>query len=226
MNKVFETSHDLKSFLENGEFLYVIYCQYGCKIGYTKSPLERLEQIRLGLPSHKCIFIGLYIGERARYFENKLHEMFKKQRLSREWFYLTDEDNDLIENILSKNNFDCLIKQSIIWSNYLDPSIFIKGNVKIIETKKKDVAIKKKDINVPPYLSESILKPEVENLSNKNVKFMTATEISTHLKRKGFIYSREQIGMIMKSLDFKRGSKKIPGIGPRYGYFIIINDDY
>lgn len=226
MGKIFETSYELKAFLENGEFIYVIYSQYGCKIGYTKSPLERLEQIRLGLPSQKCIFIGLYIGERARHFEAKLHEMFKKQRLSREWFYLTDEDSYEIERTLTKNNFSCLIKQSIIWSNYLDPSIFIKGNVKVIESNRKSTEDRKKGMEVPPYLSDLILNPDDENLPNRNVKFMTATEISAHLKTKGFNYSREQIGMIMKSLNFSRGAKKIPGIGPRYGYSVIVNEDY
>lgn len=226
MGRMFGTSHELKAFLENGEFIYVIYCQYGCKIGYTRSPLERIEQIRLGLPSQKCIFIGLYIGERARSIEAKLHDIFKNQRLSREWFYLTDEDNDQIEKTLLRNNFTCLIKQSILWSNYLDPSIFIKGNVKIIEAKKTLKEDRKKGIEVPTYLLESILKPDYGNLSNKNVRFMTATEICNHLKTKGFSYSREQVGMILNSLNFKRFSKKIPGIGSRYGYFIILNEDY
>ena len=111
---MFETSQELKAFLENGEFIYVIYCQYGCKIGYTKSPLERIEQIRLGLPSQKCIFIGLYIGEKARSYEAKLHDIFKRQRLSREWFYLTDEDNNQIERTLLNNGFTCLINMNIL----------------------------------------------------------------------------------------------------------------
>lgn len=222
---MFETSHELKSFLENGEFIYVVYCQYGCKIGFTKFPLERLEQIRLGLPSQKCIFIGLYIGERARSFEAKLHDIFKKERLSREWFILTDEDNDQIERTLLKNNFTCLIKQSILWSNYIEPSIFIKGNVKVIKAKREPREETNKHFEVPAYLLELILNPDNDNRPNKNEKFMTATEISSYLRTKGFSYSPVQVGMIMKSLNFKRGAKHFPVIGARYGYFISIIED-
>lgn len=225
MAVTFETSRELKAFIENGEFIYVIYSQYGCKIGYTKSPLERLEQIRLGLPSQKCVFIGLYIGDRARHFESKLHEIFRAQRLSREWFYLTDEDNDQIEKVLLKNEFKCLIKQSIVWSNYIDPSIFIKGNVRIIESKKNSESDKRKILEIPSYISEVILKPDYGNLADKRVKFHTATDIANHLKSKGFNYSREQVGVIMNSLGFKRYSRKIPGVGPRYGYFVIVSEE-
>ena len=226
MSRIFETSNELRSFLENGEFIYVIYTQYGCKIGYTKSPLERLEQIRLGLPSQKCLFIGLYIGDKARTYESKLHGIFKNKSLSREWFCLTDEDNDKIEQLLIRNSFTCLIKQSILWSNYLEPSIFLKGNVKVVKMKEGTNEKSKINFEIPFHLSELIANPDnYDDQSNKTVKFKTATEISIYLQTRGFKYSPVQVGMIMKSLNIKRGAKHFPVIGARYGYFVIINED-
>ena len=54
---------ELKNYFENNEFIYIVYSEYGCKIGISKNPIQRLEQIRLGLPSQKAIIIGLYEGK-------------------------------------------------------------------------------------------------------------------------------------------------------------------
>ena len=42
------TIESLKNNIENGEFINVIYSEYGCKIGFTKSPLTNLEKIKKG----------------------------------------------------------------------------------------------------------------------------------------------------------------------------------
>ena len=111
MDLNFTTYNSLKEFIEKGNYLYIIYSEYGCKIGFSRSPLERLEQIKLGLPSHKCSFIGLYLNEKALAFEKRLHKKFKEKQISHEWFILDDDDLEYIYEYLLKNEFICLIKK-------------------------------------------------------------------------------------------------------------------
>lgn len=217
----FENYKSLKNHLDKSNYIYIIYSEYGCKIGITKSPLDRIEQIKLGLPSQKCFYIGLFIGKTASIHEKKLHNLFKNKRISGEWFILNDNDLEYIEKYLVKRDFKCLIKKSIIWANYLIPSIYIEGKVKIIrDTHHSNI---KMEIQVPEILKELVIKPDPDKISK--AEFLTSTQISKRLKKLGLNYSPMNIGKYMNKLNFQRKAKRIPGIGPSYGYYVMIKNN-
>ncbi|HAZ00570.1 MAG: hypothetical protein A2W90_04790 [Bacteroidetes bacterium GWF2_42_66] len=223
MDSNFTTYNSLKEYIEKSNFIYVIYSEYGCKIGYTKTPLERIEQIKLGLPSQKCFFIGLYANERALTFEKKLHEKFKAKQISREWFILDDNDLEYIYDYLIKKDFKCLIKNSIIWANYLLPSIYVTGNVKIIGEVKRQT--KKTDIQIPRLFIELIEIPTEKEIENNGVEYFTATDISKMLKNKGLKCTPETTGQILKKMGAYPKGKRIPGIGSRKVYYVKIRNN-
>jgi len=220
MEFAFENYTSLKNYIEKSDYIYIIYSEYGCKIGFTKKPLERIEQIRLGLPSQKCFFIGLHVGKTAVVYERKLHKLFKNQRISGEWFILNDKNLNFIEKYLVKRDFKCLLKKSIIWANYLIPSIYLEGKVKII----RDVNHRniKLEIQVPEIFKDIILKPGPDEITK--AEFMTPTQISEKLKLLGLHSNPMNIGKYMKKLGFQRKAKKIAGLGTIYGYYVIIRN--
>lgn len=218
MDLNFTTYNSLKEFIEKGNYLYIIYSEYGCKIGFSRSPLERLEQIKLGLPSHKCSFIGLYLNEKALAFEKRLHKKFKEQQISHEWFILDDDDLEYIYEYLLKNEFICLIKKSIFWANYLLPSIYITGKVKIVGKVKHKT--KKTEIQIPKFFTEIIEIPDKNDFEENEAEYLTATEISKLLEKKGIKYSPETTGQILTKLGFLSKSKRISGIGHRKVYYV------
>lgn len=218
------TSHSsLKKYLDKNNFLYIIYSEYGCKIGFSKSPLDRIEQIKLGLPSHKCFFIGLYLNEKALTFEKKIHKKFKAKQISHEWFILDDNDLDYIHDYLSKNAFKCLIKKSVIWANYLLPSIYITGKVKTVG--KVKYKTERKEIQIPKFFKELIRNPDENEIENNEAEYFTASEISKIIAMKGFKCSPETTGQILRKLGYFSKSKRIPGIGPRKVYYVKINNN-
>jgi len=220
MDLSFETYNLLKIHIENSSFIYIIYSEYGCKIGYTRSPLERIEQIKQGLPSQNCFFIGLYLNEKSNIYEKKLHKIFKPQKISGEWFILNDENIDFIDNYLVKRNFKCLIKKSILWSNYLLPSIYIEGKVKVIRKINKNKT--NLEIIVPRLFEKLVSKPDINDINNKSVEFLTPSQISERFKTIGIDYNPVTIGKYLTNLKFERKSKRIPNIGPRIGYYVIM----
>ena len=218
------TSHSsLKKYLDKSNYLYIIYSEYGCKIGFSKSPLERIEQIKLGLPSHKCFFIGLYLNEKALTFEKKLHKKFKVKQISHEWFILDDNDLEYIYDYLSKNDFKCLIKKSIIWANYLLPSIYVTGKVKIVSEIKHKT--KRAEIQIPKFFTEIFELPNNDDLWKNEAEYFTASEISKIIETRGFKCAPETTGQILTKLGFNSKSKRIPGIGPRKVYYVKIKNN-
>jgi len=221
MNFDFETYDSLKNYLENVSYLYIIYSEYGCKIGYSKSPLERIEQIKHGLPSQKCFFVGLYLNEKALTHEKRLHKIFKPQKIAGEWFILNDENLDFIHNYLLKNNFKCLIRKSIIWANYIVPSIYLKGKVKIVHKINHN---NKNSLKIPNVFIDMFRKPEPEEIEKDIANFVTPTEISEKLSFVGYSYNSVTVGKFLKALNFERVTKRVPNKEwPIKGYYVIMN---
>lgn len=217
----FKNYTSLREHLDKSYYIYIVYSEYGCKIGFTKSPLERIEQIKFGLPSQKCFYIGLYIRKTSSTHEKKLHKLFKNKRISGEWFILNDDDLEYIERYLLKRDFKCLIKKSIIWANYLIPSIYMEGKVKIIrDINHGNIKI---EVQVPEIFKDLILKPNLDEISK--AEFLTSTEISERLKIHGLNYSPMNIGKYMNKLNFERKAKKVKGRGTIYGYNVMINNN-
>jgi len=125
-----------------------------------------------------------------------------------------------IEKYLVKRDFKCLLKKSIIWANYLIPSIYLEGKVKII----RDVNHRniKLEIQVPEIFKDIILKPGPDEITK--AEFMTPTQISEKLKLLGLHSNPMNIGKYMKKLGFQRKAKKIAGLGTIYGYYVIIRN--
>ncbi len=207
----FNTISKIKNKIESSEFLYIVYSEYGCKIGISKSPLDRLETIRLGIPSQTCFYIGLYIGEQSAIFEKKLHAQYKKQKISGEWFYLNEDNLENIDTYLRKNNFHRMIKLSILWANYMLPSIFLEGKVQIIESPKRIREIPQKESLENHYILNFIQRVENDNNFDPEIKYMTSTQISEYLISLGFNYNPVVIGGILTNLNFLRKSKRING---------------
>jgi hypothetical protein len=86
-----------KPYLKQG-YVYLLKSEHGYKIGYSKSPTSRHEQIDLILPfetelicTHKTDdMIGL---------ERRLHERFADKRINGEWFDLSEDDVTFIREM-------------------------------------------------------------------------------------------------------------------------------
>lgn len=173
MSLKINTQIELKKYFEENEFVYVIYSEYGCKIGISRNPTQRLEQIRQGLPSQKAMFLGLYQGERSSFFEAQLHKRFKNRNISGEWFVLSQRNLDDIDSFLLKNEFIREIKASILWANYLIPSIYLQGNIRIIEVE-KELKLRNVSIEFPESLDRIILNPTVDEINSSDIEFLNA----------------------------------------------------
>ena len=211
MNNKYNSIAKIKNKIESSEFIYVIYSEYGFKIGITKSPLDRIEGIKQGLPSQDCFFIGLYMGKESAKFEKQLHNKFKKQQISGEWFFLNEENLDEIDFFLIKKGFQRMIKKSSLWANYILPSIFSKGKTKVIETINK----KKKhqnDVNIENhFILKFIQKVENDSIADLEIKYMTSTQISEYLINLGYSFNPIVIGGILTNLKFLKKSKRVDG---------------
>ena len=68
---------------EYGPFVYFMRCGGKIKIGYSKDPRKRADGLQTGT-ADKIRIICTISGDRA--LERRLHEKFKAQRISGEWF--------------------------------------------------------------------------------------------------------------------------------------------
>jgi len=160
----------------------------------------------------------------ATKFEKILHNKFKSKKIGGEWFHLKQIDLDFIENYLLENGFISLVRVSIVWANYLIPSIFLKG--KVIEVIKQKGT---KNINakyeIPLFIKELIKNPTEDEIQNGNYIFMTATEISKFLEKKGFNYPLKLLGRSLTALRFRKVSKYNSHLGhSQKGYLLKIGD--
>lgn len=217
------TKVQLDGYFESNEFIYIIYTEYGSKIGISANPRQRLEQIKQGLPSQYALFIGLYKGENAAEYERKLHKRFKPRNISGEWFVLNQENLDEIHSFLISNKFTCEIKISLLWANYLAPSIFLKGNIRIIEVE-KELNKRKVSVEYPEELNSLILDPKIDDTDNLEHLFLSATQISKRLEGLGYFYTPKEIGHYLSGRGIKSKSRKIPKVGVRKVYELCFND--
>ena len=216
------SSEDINEYFKTNEFLYIIYSEYGCKIGISRDPSQRFEQIEQGLPSQKAILIGLYRGQNCSDYEKKLHQMLKERKISGEWFILNQYHLDEINQFLIKNNFTCILKISILWANYLIPSIYLNGRVQIIETERKIKSLAVRNQKLPEIVKEILIKPTETEIVTNNCEFLTATQISVRLREWDLVYTPTVVGQYLQSVGFKSKSKRIAGIGVRHVYPIKI----
>lgn len=82
------------------DYIYVVgnRAKSICKIGYSKYPFSRLKSIQVGCP-YPITIIALYEGSKET--EKKLHNKFKKLKLSGEWFSL---EGDLKESLIKNKD--------------------------------------------------------------------------------------------------------------------------
>lgn len=215
------TYDELKKYFENNEFIYIIYSEYGCKIGISNNPIQRLEQIRRGLPSQEAIFIGLYKGTNSLMFEKKLHARLNNRNISGEWFILSQNTLDDIDTFLLSNEFLRIAKVSILLANYLIPSIYLLGHIKIIEIE-KGLKQRKNKIEFPDSLENIIQIPTLYEIQNGSREFLTATDICNRLKIFDYYYSPSEIGQYLRKRGMKQKSRRIKNVGVRKVYEIYI----
>lgn len=218
----FSSHDDLIEYFENNEFLYIIYSEYGCKIGRSNNPNQRLEQIRLNLPSQKACFVGLYRGRDCAIFEKKLHKKLNNRNISGEWFILSQHTLDYIHDFLTSNHFLCIQKISVLWANYLIPSIYLKGNIRVVYTERDNVdhgGMK----HYPESLKKLIQFPKYDENGKIICEYFTATALSEKLKKYDFDLNPIELGKYLKGRGFKNKSRKIDNIGVRKVYALFID---
>jgi hypothetical protein len=79
------------------ERVYFIQCEGFVKIGYSHSPIRRLDEIKSTNP-FACRILGTVEGGSA--LEWELHQALAAHRHEREWFRLTPEVQKTIERLL------------------------------------------------------------------------------------------------------------------------------
>lgn len=80
------------------DFVYFMYCAGSIKIGYSRNPAERLRALSSMIPLEVHLLFILP-GDRAE--ERRLHERFAAERLSGEWFKLSDRLRLFLEDQLA-----------------------------------------------------------------------------------------------------------------------------
>ena len=78
-------------FKEEKEGVYIIRCNEYCKIGRTGNIGNRIDSIRTSNPYPVELLLFLS-PNKSKEIEKELHEIFKINRHTREWFLLTNED--------------------------------------------------------------------------------------------------------------------------------------
>lgn len=214
------STDSINQYFRSNEFIYIIHSEYGCKIGISQNPLQRLDQIKQGLPSHNAMIIGLYRGNDCSRFEKRLHKLFKERKISGEWFILNQSQLEEINDFLIKNNFICFLRISITWANYLIPSIYLNGRIKVIEIEKK-ISSPSKTI-FPEIIGEIIAVPNESEISKKECDFLNTNQISEILKAWDLNYAPVHLGKHLKVLGFKKRSIRIKGLGVRQVYAVKI----
>lgn len=207
LNKT-ETVEKVKNFFENSEFLYILYSEYGIKIGISNNPLNRIEQIKQGLPSKNVILIGLYSGEHTADYEKKLHKKYTKRKISGEWFIFNQENLDEIDRYLSQNNFHKIIKVSLLWANYLYPSIFLKGQIKVIETVKNLINVRSQYQNYE-LLDKIILNPSIDEVPQNEFEYLTTNQICKKIENIYPSVNSIQLGKYHQKRGFNKYSRRI-----------------
>ncbi len=81
-------------------FVYLIKMGEYFKIGFAKDPVQRLSQLRIGVPVHNMIELVCRIRtEYMRLLERQLHERFQDRRGSGEWFALALDEVEEIKRL-------------------------------------------------------------------------------------------------------------------------------
>lgn len=145
--------------------IYIIVCYKtnSCKIGFSDSPENRLAQLQTGNPFSLEL---LAVKEGNINDETLIHSMFKKYRLSGEWFQYCDEIKiffGIEESILVTKSLFKKIKilsnsASKIYFSFVNP--YSNGNLFQINTKIKNNL--KKEL----HISNNGIKKGLEELVN------------------------------------------------------------
>ena len=80
-------------------YLYIVQSGAWFKIGYAENVSDRLVSLQSGNPMKLELYASYDFDTarfHARYYESKLHEIFKRQRGISEWFLLSSDDLDTI----------------------------------------------------------------------------------------------------------------------------------
>lgn len=84
---------------ENLEFIYIIVCKHGYKIGRTKNIDQRNATFNVKLP-FKWNFLNIYAVINSKKIEKFLHKMLITQNLNGEWFELNKNQLNLIDDFI------------------------------------------------------------------------------------------------------------------------------
>ena len=78
------------------KFLYFIRCQDTVKIGVSNCPWQRVKDLQTGAPGKLVLMSQI---EKSGHRENECHKRLEHLRLYGEWFRLTDEVYQLINEL-------------------------------------------------------------------------------------------------------------------------------
>jgi hypothetical protein len=79
-------------------YIYFLKCQEYVKIGISKNPIERVEQVSLLLP-FEITLLHVVRSKDIYTTEKEFHNYFSNKRVNGEWFKLSDEDVNVIREI-------------------------------------------------------------------------------------------------------------------------------
>ena len=122
------------------------------------------------------------------------------------------------------HEFVRIIKISILWANYLIPSIYLQGHIRIIEIEKVSKT-RNGRIEFPDSLARFILKPTIDEIKSNICEFLTATEICNRIKTDDYNYSPREVGQYLHRRGFKLKSRRIKNVGVRKVYEVCINNN-
>jgi len=83
--------------------VYVMYSDYGFKIGMSASPIGRKKYFSLTLPFKVDILFSYLVAEASK-IEKILHEAYEHKSIRGEWFNLDKYDLFEIKTYLKLNN--------------------------------------------------------------------------------------------------------------------------
>lgn len=86
-----------------GGFVYLIENSGNYKIGRSRNPLHRLQQLPRAYPSRPKPFILIHQIQtnNSKMLESQLHRLFSVSRLKGEWYTLTREEVSMLQTVKS-----------------------------------------------------------------------------------------------------------------------------
>lgn len=99
-----------------GHYVYVLLCHDDgpifAKIGHTSSPVNRLNQLKVGTPvtPRWMFYVRVWSETAARKLEARLHSALSMFRTNGEWFEFEEQDRELVNKVMATEfqPFKCL----------------------------------------------------------------------------------------------------------------------